>query len=362
MKKLVLCACILSLAFCLIACGSKNNSGIDEQLDSSAGTVCTGTDILTEEASSEDTNRELLETCDNWHLFDLSMELATEKQREKLQGIQNDCYFGSWGAWYIREIKRIMGLIPEDSPYITKETMQSLVTELQKEGLLDDYDHNIYLIRDRMNQIALAPDVDGEDESGSVMVLYSVDKEHTGYIELHSTGGIRYHNLADNSWEVLFQPDGLVDKRLKECDDWHLYDLSMAVGTEEQKQQLSAIRDNLYFGDNYKLYTREIKRIMGLIPEDAPYLTVEVARAMIQEMQDEGLIEFFFNDIYKVRDRFNQYAYAPDVDGGSGAAIIWYSVNAEHTEFIELHMMAGIRYYNKIDGTEIWLYQPVYEE
>jgi len=136
----------------------------------------------------------------------------------------------------------------------------------------------------------------------------------------------------------------------------------MVVGTEEQKQQLSAIRDNLYFGFWCEAYTREIKRIMGLIPEDAPYLTVEVARAMIQEMQDEGLIEFFFNDIYKVRDRFNQYAYAPDVDGGSGVAIICYSVNAEHTEFIELHMVTGIRYYNKIDGTEIWLYQPVYEE
>ena len=89
---------------------------------------------------------------------------------------------------------------------------------------------------------------------------------------------------------------------------------------------------------------------------------MDVARTMIQEMREDGLLEEFWRNIYKVRDRFNQYAYAPDVDGGSGAAIICYSVNAEHTEFIELHMMAGIRYYNRIDGTEIWLYQPVYEE
>ena len=146
-------------------------------------------------------------------------------------------------------------------------------------------------------------------------------------------------------------------EELAQCSPYDLYEQSMAVANSEQKKQLKAIRDDLYFGYWEEAYTRRIKTIMGLISEDAPYLTVEQAAEMIQEMKEEGILEDFFNHIELVRDRFNEIALAPDMDGGSGITDIRFSVDAEHTGYIQLHSYLGIRYRNIADNTWTVLYQ-----
>lgn len=141
-------------------------------------------------------------------------------------------------------------------------------------------------------------------------------------------------------------PDGSVVSKLAGVDPYQLYDESLLVATPEQKQKLLAIRDNLYFKQWPEAYTREIKQIMGLLPEDTPYLTLADVENLIREFEEEGKFNTFEKTIYEARDRLNEIAGAPDVDGGSGHTIIWYSLDPEHKSCIQLHDVLGIRYRN----------------
>ena len=64
------------------------------------------------------------------------------------------------------------------------------------------------------------------------------------------------------------------------------------------------------------MYTRKILTIMGAIPEDAPYLTLDDANRLIAEMKAEGLLDDIAENLNSIRARFNTIATAPDVDGG----------------------------------------------
>lgn len=160
--------------------------------------------------------------------------------------------------------------------------------------------------------------------------------------------------------EILFavlEGNPVLDE-LANCSPNELYEKSLTVATPKQREQLKAIRNDLYFGFWEEAYTRKILTIMGVMPEDAPYLTVEDAKRLIEEMKAEGILDDFYSNAYLVRDRFNTVATAPDMDGGSGFTIIRYAVDADHVKYIEIHSGGGIRYY---DGTEYtWLYKPEY--
>lgn len=147
---------------------------------------------------------------------------------------------------------------------------------------------------------------------------------------------------------------------LSECSPYELYSQSMLIASEEQKEKLQAIGDNKYFGCWAEAYTREIKIIMGLIPEDTPYLTVEALKQMIPEIEARGWMNEFYDNVWLVRDYINEFGYVPDMDGGSGIASIRYSVDAEHTGYIELNSVGGIRYHNIADDTTVDLCIPPY--
>ena len=143
-----------------------------------------------------------------------------------------------------------------------------------------------------------------------------------------------------------------VRDELLACSRDRLYNKCMNIATPEQKAQLKAILDDLYsgdFGGGKKDYTRRILTIMGVIPEDAPRLTLEDAKRLIEEMRAEGLLDNFPSCINQIRERFNTVAIAPDVDGGSGFGIITYVLDSEKKTYIQIHSGAGIIYY---DGTE----------
>lgn len=356
-----LLACIMAVL--MTACGSREYANVSGQ-ESTANTVSVTPINESTEDKNADAVLKILKECEDWALYDTSMEYASEEQKQQLHAINENLYFGHRANEYIREVKRIMLLIPEDAPYISVEKAGTVVQEMKAEGILDNFADNIYKVRDRFDQYAYAPDVEGE-LGESTIILYSVDAEHTGFIELNSLLGIRYYNEKDGSEQFLFlteentEPETLKRKKLEECDDSYIFDLSMALATEDQKQQLRAINDNLYFEGSEREYIREIKRIMGLIPEDAPYLTLEAAQSLIREMKEEGVLEeYFYHDFFRIRDRFNEIAYAPDIDGGSGFSIVQYSIDEDHTGFIEIHEAMGIRYYNYEDNTEIKLFQP----
>ena len=152
----------------------------------------------------------------------------------------------------------------------------------------------------------------------------------------------------------------ITDPKLKELAEGSPYELylnSMKIATEAQLKQLVELHDKLYFGYTEDNYVREIKRIMGLIPDDTPYVTVEKANELIREMKADGTLDVF--DVYVVRNRFNEIA-PPDMDGGSGFAVIRYSVDAEHTGYIDIHEVMGIRFHNLVDDSWVTLYEPEY--
>ena len=91
--------------------------------------------------------------------------------------------------------------------------------------------------------------------------------------------------------------------------------------------------------------------IMGLMPEDAPYLTVEDAERILKEMKAQGILGDFgeTESVVEIRDRFNSVATAPDMEGGSGFTIITYALDAEHVKYIQIHSGMGVLYF---DGNE----------
>ena len=116
-----------------------------------------------------------------------------------------------------------------------------------------------------------------------------------------------------------------------------LYVNSMRVATDEQKRKLCEIHDNRELGYWEEAYERRVAEIMGLIPENWPRVSVSDAKRILQEMIDEELItqerEFPTN---LVKERFNEIAFAPDMDGGSGMICVRYYIDSTKTDFIEV--------------------------
>ena len=136
---------------------------------------------------------------------------------------------------------------------------------------------------------------------------------------------------------------------LKNCEPYELYKKSLSIATPEQETKLEGIHYDLYFGYVKEMYTRKILTIMGAIPEDAPYLTLDDANRLIAEMKAEGLLDDIAENLYSIRARFNAVATAPDVDGGSGFQIIFYAVDAEPKAYVAIHSGGAILY---CDGEE----------
>lgn len=136
---------------------------------------------------------------------------------------------------------------------------------------------------------------------------------------------------------------------LKNCEPYELYKKSLSIATPEQEIKLEGIHYDLYFGYVKEMYTRKILTIMGAIPEDAPYLTLDDANRLIAEMKAEGLLDDIAENLNSIRARFNTVATAPDVDGGSGFQIIFYAVDAEHKAYVAIHSGGAILY---CDGEE----------
>ena len=88
---------------------------------------------------------------------------------------------------------------------LTLEDAKRLIEELKEEGLLDDFLHNVYLIRDRFDTIAPGEDIG----SGFVIIRYALDPEGKTYIDIHSGGGILYYDGSERT--ALFQPEYVKD-------------------------------------------------------------------------------------------------------------------------------------------------------
>lgn len=140
------------------------------------------------------------ETAEPNDIFSVSFRNANEEQKEKLMAIEG----GLVRAWHVREIKTIMGEIPEDTPRLTVEVAERICkaypipSENESPDKIDDD------IAELFNEVAGAPDLDGG--SGIHFRHYYLnDNDDSEYIRL-TDGFVSYINKKNNENILIFSP------------------------------------------------------------------------------------------------------------------------------------------------------------
>ena len=126
-----------------------------------------------------------------------------------------------------------------------------------------------------------------------------------------------------------------------------VYERFEANATPEQKAELKAYARSFDIG-NWIWYTRKQLELMGEIPEDTPYITLEQARKICSEFDPSAYpsIDSMENGLVMA---FNAYS-VPDFDGGSGFRTIVYFLDAEPTGLISISL-GRVVYKDLVNGT-----------
>lgn len=118
------------------------------------------------------------------------------------------------------------------------------------------------------------------------------------------------------------------------------------IATEEQRAKLDALYEE-YAGLSWE-HEREMKIIMGELPEDTPRLTREDAERICASV-DVKEHEYFEEFEEYVAGLFNEIAGAPDLNGGSGIAHrVYYTDDSEQ---ISISVWCGtVTFYDEANG------------
>jgi hypothetical protein len=126
-----------------------------------------------------------------------------------------------------------------------------------------------------------------------------------------------------------------------------VYERFEASATPEQKAELKAYAQSFDIG-TWIWYTRKQLELMGEIPEDTPYITLEQARKICSEFDPSAYpsIDSMENGLVMA---FNAYS-VPDFDGGSGFRTIVYFLDADGNRYIKISM-GTVTYYDRVNNT-----------
>ncbi|MBQ1817309.1 MAG: hypothetical protein II124_01620 [Clostridia bacterium] len=124
--------------------------------------------------------------------------IATEEQKEQLRQTKRYDFLGTVDQ-YEKRMLQILGEIPEDTPYLTREKAVEILAGIDPSSFptVDEFESAVIAA---FNESAVAPEFDGG--SGFHIVVYFTDAEPTGYIRIRA-GVVDYHSLADGTVEVL---------------------------------------------------------------------------------------------------------------------------------------------------------------
>ena len=120
------------------------------------------------------------------------------------------------------------------------------------------------------------------------------------------------------------------------------------IATEEQRAKLDEIQGK-YPGFTVNDHERELKIIMGELPEDTPRLTKEDAERICASVDVKG---FDSPDAFEeyVVGLFNEVAGAPDLNSGSGVTHRMYYTDDSETDLIDV--CCGVWYYDPVTDTQ----------
>ena len=303
----------------------------------------------------------------SWYQEGFQLAAESEERYSKWLRIFDTREFYGGYSEYTRKIAEILEMIPEDWPRLTAADARRVIQELKDEGFfVSNQSFDVYQVRNRFNEIAFAPDFDAV--RGIAAIRYFTSNARTEYVEItdgrivlwergeNAPKEILYDWVAEHpGMAVVLAPtitptitprntptpmvyDNPLLTELVSNGTFDLYARSMNIATEEQKEKLRAIHDNREFPTWDEAFERKVAVIMGLIPEDWPRLTVEDAKRILREMEDEELfLEKSAFNVNIVRKRFDEIAFAPDCNDGSGFSYIRYFIDDTKTDFIEIN-------------------------
>jgi len=210
------------------------------------------------------------------------------------------------------------------------------------------------------------------DEPGAqaMEALASEAEESSSYAEMEQTevnaesSAFVYADTIPES-ETIFMDWYMIQESMLYGENWidpnlpketvepnDIFSVSLRNANEEQKEKLMAVEGGLLRG----WHVREIKTIMGEIPEDMPRLTVEeadrICKAYVVPSENES-VDKIDDDI---ADLFNEVAGAPDIDGGSGIHFRhYYLKDNDDSEYIRL-TGGMVVYVNKKNNENVLIY------
>ena len=128
-----------------------------------------------------------------------------------------------------------------------------------------------------------------------------------------------------------------------------LFDSNYLVASEEQRAKLDELKEKHLGSENE--YEREIKIIMGELPEDTPRLTkekaIEICKTAVFDKESEDS-SYFEAEMGRL---FDQAAGAPDRRGGSGIDYRVYYTDDSGKRGISVSL-GCVEYFDEISGTE----------
>ena len=300
---------------------------------------------LPDEESLEETSNETTEYVSETErdytysldIYDVSLRNANEEQKEKLLALKERTY-----QYYgrIREIKTIMGEIPEDAPRLTIEDAMRICNEYPV-AIKDGGSNGLMgILPEKFNEIAGAPDEDAG--SGIRHIFYSLDDEETEVIYV-SYLDVIYHNYKNNTGMVIYDPYGgrpagtIIEypepqtiPETEPAEDVYFAEC-LETATDDQKAKLLEISEDEY---SRGFHVREIKTIMGELDENTPRLTKDKALEICNGLEVKHLV--WGGDAEEIiLEALNKYAGAPDIEGEIEIPIhIYYFDDTDHTKYI----------------------------
>lgn len=263
---------------------------------------------------------------------------ASEEKQKELDAFKkaNQDYF-----YREREIKTIIGLLPDNTPRITLEQAKEIIqrhdavlygfgSEYVK-GIANDfnaihgYPDYVWSYSNRVSHIEYR--LEGHSSSQSHIIVLAP-----------SSGKVHYINSKTGESEIIASFESYLDRKPPLEKEWTYsdWDKYYEMATPEQKEKLDAWKAENPFV--YSAYPRKVFIIMGILSEDTPRATLEQVKTILEEMK-ENTYESPRMRCLDFQKRMNEVCGYFDF----------------YPEYVNELLNTGIRYYLNDEGTErIW--------
>lgn len=351
MKKnllcIVLCFCVL-MSLLLAACTSAEPSAMGQATSNSIpGEEVNATESSSAPGAENPPKSEKYVPWNGEEDFNALYASASEEKQKELDALKeaNEDYF-----FREREIKTIIGLLPDNTPRITLEQAKEIIQrhDAVLYGFGSEY---VKGIANDFNAIHGYPDYVLSYSNQVSYIEYhleghSSNQSHTIILAL-SSGKVQYTNSKTGEREIIASFESYVDRKppLEKEWTWNDWDKYYEMATPTQKEKLDTLKAEE--PNTHRVQPRKVFIIMGILPEDTPRATLEQIKTIIEEMKHttyESPRMRYLDFQKRMNEVCGYYDYDPVVNELLSAGIRYY-LNDEGTERIWYRYNSCVEYY-----------------